>query len=284
MIFNYERKILYTPSELNQLILDDKVTLVDVRDNRSFNNGHINGAVNIPEVFTYLSMSSDRALKRFQNKFKNLFSEAGVSEDKKVIFYAEGMDLLYGGSCRGYWIITYLGHPEAGILHGGLRAWLFDGFDINKKKSKPEKTNFQITPQPDIMATVDDVIEAVHQPDILLLDTRDKAEWIGASSSPYGIDYVPRKGHIPGSRWIEWYNCMDTKDNISYFKSPGQIRSLYKKSGFDKEQNIIIYCFKGSRASNTYIALKMAGYNKLRVYFASWNEWAKIPKLPIERG
>ncbi|MBA3004521.1 MAG: sulfurtransferase, partial [Desulfurivibrio sp.] len=39
-----------------------------------------------------------------------------------------------------------------------------------------------------------------------------------------------------------------------------------------------------SRAANTYVALKLAGFTRLRVYFASWNEWARDPNLPIESG
>lgn len=43
-----------------------------------------------------------------------------------------------------------------------------------------------------------------------------------------------------------------------------------------------MYCFKGARASNTFIALRNAGFNKLKNYFASWNEWSRDPSLPID--
>ncbi|MFM7853905.1 MAG: sulfurtransferase [Flammeovirgaceae bacterium] len=51
--------------------------------------------------------------------------------------------------------------------------------------------------------------------------------------------------------------------------------------GVTKDKEIIVYCFKGSRSSNTFIALKRAGYN-VRNYFASWNEWSRNMDLPVD--
>ena len=46
----------------------------------------------------------------------------------------------------------------------------------------------------------------------------------------------------------------------------------------------IIYCFKGARASNTFVALEEAGIRNVSIYFGSWNEWSRDPSLPIEEG
>ena len=45
--------------------------------------------------------------------------------------------------------------------------------------------------------------EAVADPGVVKLDVRDVVEWIGESSSPYGKDFCPRKGRIPGFVWLE---------------------------------------------------------------------------------
>ena len=37
---------------------------------------------------------------------------------------------------------------------------------------------------------------------IIKLDVRDVDEWIGTSSSPYGPDFAPRKGRIPGAKCL----------------------------------------------------------------------------------
>ena len=54
--------------------------------------------------------------------------------------------------------------------------------------------------------------------------------------------------------------------------------------GITPETPIYLYCFKGARASNTFVALKDAGFQDVRMYFGSWNEWSRDPSLPIEGG
>ena len=46
----------------------------------------------------------------------------------------------------------------------------------------------------DVMLTKDDVAAALNT-GIKLLDVHDIDEWTGESSSPYGKDFAPRKGH-----------------------------------------------------------------------------------------
>ena len=147
----------------------------------------------------------------------------------------------------------------------------------------PKPAIFQSTLQRGCLATVDDVLEAMDNPEIKLLDNRDKEEWLGISSAPagdYSPDFLPRKGRIPGSRWIEWHQFMESDDGISHFRSPEQVISICAQAGLYPDDDIIIYCFKGARAANTFIALKQAGFKHVRNYYGSWNEWARNAALP----
>jgi 3-mercaptopyruvate sulfurtransferase SseA len=54
--------------------------------------------------------------------------------------------------------------------------------------------------------------------------------------------------------------------------------------GITQNTPVYLYCFKGARASNTFLALKNAGVKDVRMYFGSWNEWSRDPSLPIEEG
>lgn len=135
-----------------------------------------------------------------------------------------------------------------------------------------------------LMATREDVFAALTNPSIKLLDNRDKVEWLGESSSPYGVDFAPRKGRIPGAVWIEWYSFMHTQDQEARFKTPEEIRALAATRNLYPDDDIIIYCFKGARAANTYVALASAGFTKLRIYMGSWNEWSRHADMPIEDG
>ncbi len=61
-----------------------------------------------------------------------------------------------------------------------------------------------------MMADKQDILAALSKKDRILLDCRDKAEWIGKSSSPFDPDFCPRKGRIPGAIWLEWYQVNDS--------------------------------------------------------------------------
>ena len=277
------KKILYSPREINGSIEDGFTVLIDIRDPVDYVADHIKGAINIPEVFEYLSTSDPEGLRDLRQTFQNLFARAGVTADKKVIFYEESMDSRYGASCRGYWLLTYLGHPDVGILDGGFLAWREENLPFDNHLVTPPESNFIVNPQAGLLATKNEVFAALGNSSVILLDCRDQEEWFGLSSSPYGVDYAPRKGRIPGAIWLEWYLLMERSQKIPGFKSKKEILAICAKLSITPDSDIIIYCFKGARAAHTYIALKLAGFNRLRIYFASWNEWARDFSLPIDK-
>lgn len=274
-------KVLYSPVEVHDLISKENTVIVDIREDEDYKKNHIPGAVSIPDIFFYLAETTDDGLKELQNKFQALFSAAGITSDKTVIIYEDAFDKRYGASCRGYWFLSYLGHPNTGILDGGYAAWKEAGLPTDDKMPTPEPSEFKLNINNDILATKDEVLAALNNPSIKLLDNRDKEEWIGESSSPYGIDFAPRKGRLPGARWIEWYNFMERTEGLPYFKSPEKVRALCAEYGLYPDDDIIIYCFKGARVSNTFVAMQLAGFKHLRNYVGSWNEWSRDSKLPI---
>jgi len=277
-------KILYTPNEAFENLNKGTALLVDVRDAEDFAQGHVPGAVNIPEMFTTLSMTTPEGLEELKNTFVPLFNNAGIRKDQTVIVYEDSLSTRYGGSCRGYFQLSLLGHNDVGIIDGGFSQWKKDGLPVSTKVATTESSDFEADLQLDMLATKGEVLSSLNNPRVKLLDNRDEDEWRGQSSSPYGIDFAPRKGRIPGARWVEWYQFMKPSDEIQHFKSPAEIRATCAQVGLYPEDDIIIYCFKGARAANTYIALKEAGFKHVRNYYGSWNEWSRSPELPIHEG
>lgn len=129
-----------------------------------------------------------------------------------------------------------------------------------------------------------EMLSALDDPSIVKLDVRDVDEWIDTSSSPYGPDFAPRKGRLPGATRIEWYRFMKPTVAGPMFKSPMEIRAELRSAGISPDATISLYCFKGARASNTFLALTEAGVKNVKMYFGSWNEWSRAPALPIDEG
>lgn len=277
---------LVSPSELQQLQASVSTVIVDTRSPAAYAEGHIPGAVNIHEIFTYLATSSKEGLAALRGKFSEAFGAAGVSGKETVVLYEQSMNTGFGQSCRGYFLLQFLGYPSASILHGGYDAWLASGLPTTT--DVPE-TTAKTCPIDEaaagVMLTQEDMLAAIDDPQVVILDVRDVDEWVGTSSSPYGVDFCPRKGRIPGAVWLEWYRMMKpNEDGIQVFKNREELQAECRTVGIDPDTRVYLYCFKGARASNTFVALKQAGVKDVRLYFGSWNEWSRDPSLPIESG
>lgn len=275
--------VLISPAELQTLMATEPVVVIDTRDPEAYAAGHLPGAVNLREIFTYLATSTAEGLQALKNTFAEHFGAVGLSGAETAVFYEDALNNGYGQSCRGYFLLTWLGYPKIRVLDGGISAWKAVGLPISTEPAKPKAARFPADLKgADVMLTKDDVKAALGRSDVTLLDVRDVDEWTGESSSPYGRDFAPRKGRLPGAKWIEWYRFMKPGPHGPQFKSPLEVQAECATAGIAPDDTVYLYCFKGARASNTFLALKQAGFGDVRMYFGSWNEWSRDPSLPID--
>ncbi len=276
--------VLISSAELDALTKAEPVVLIDTRDADTYAAGHIPGAVNLREIFTFLATSTAEGLTQLKDTFASHFGAAGLSGKETAVFYEDSLNGGYGQSCRGYYLLTWLGYPKIQVLNGGFSAWKAAGLPTSTEAAAPMAATFpsDLTGA-DVMLTKDDMLKALGS-EAVLLDVRDIDEWIGDSSSPYGKDFAPRKGRIPGAKWVEWYRFMKPSAQGPMIKSPDEVRAECATAGISTDDTVFLYCFKGARASNTFLALKQAGFDDVRMYFGSWNEWSRDPALPIETG
>ncbi len=277
--------VLITADELSDLLTAEPCVIIDTRNPEAYAAGHIPGAVNVHEIFTYLATSTPEGVNELKSKFAEAFGNAGLSGKETAVIYEQSMNSGFGQSCRGYYLLTMLGYPKVKVLHGGFEAWAAKGKPVTTEVPTPAPAGFTIVPEAgDILIDARTMLAAVGKPGIALLDVRDVDEWIGESSSPYGKDFCPRKGRIPGAVWLEWYRMMKPTAEGPRFKSKDEILAECATVGITPSTPVYLYCFKGARASNTFLALKNAGIKDVRMYFGSWNEWSRDPSYPIEEG
>src|SRR5882757_3708870 len=277
--------VLVTPAELTELATSESIVVIDTRDPATYAAGHLPNAVNVHDIFTYLATSTPEGVAAMRDKFAAIFGAAGLSGLETAVVYEQSMNTGFGQSCRGYVLLTYLGYPKVKILHGGFVAWTAAGLPTTTAVPTPVAKTFALDPSAmGILVDLQAMKAAVADPNIVKLDTRDVDEWIADSSSPYGKDFCPRKGRIPGAVWIEWYRMMKPTPSGPMFKSREEILAECATVGVTPKTPVVLYCFKGARASNTLMALKEAGIKDVTLYFGSWNEWSRDPSLPIEEG
>ncbi|CAF1114539.1 unnamed protein product, partial [Didymodactylos carnosus] len=194
------------------LYLYNNVILLDTRNPKSYETSHIRNSVNVHDIFTYLLKSSEpKDIENMRNHFQQRLSEVGITGDlnEHVVLYEQGMNKNYGSSCRGFFLLKWMHHPNVSVLQGGLDAFLQT--DVGKMQMTNELPtikqcvyNGQDDTNDWLMAHKNDILDVLNNKrKAHLLDVRDAAEWQGLTSSPYGIDFSPRKGRILNSIWIE---------------------------------------------------------------------------------
>src|SRR5260370_3729379 len=277
--------VLISAGELTDLISKEPCVIIAPRNPDAYGAGHIPKAVNVHEIFTFLATSTPEGMQALKPKFDAAFGKAGLSGKETAVIYEQSMNSGFGQSCRGYYLLTMLGYPKIKVLDGGFDAWTAKGLPVTTAVPTPTPASCSIVPEAsDILIDAKTMLAALDKPNIALLDVRDVDEWIGESSSPYGKDFCPRKGRIPGAVWLEWYRMMKPTAEGPRFKSRDEILAECATVGISQNTPVDLYCFKRARASNTFLALKNAGVKDVRMYFGSWNEWSRDPSLPIEEG
>ncbi|NDJ25696.1 sulfurtransferase [Nostoc sp. B(2019)] len=277
-------KLLISPQSLTSVLAQKALNtvIIDTRSPEDYAISHIPQSINIRDFFTYLLENSYPAgLKKLQNYFAEIMSGVGISGAEWLIVYEDALNKGYGQSCRAAFLLKYLGCAQVSILHGGYRAWLRAGLPTTSEVPLRESSIFRLHPKADIMVTTAEMLQAIDNPTIIKLDVRDSEEWLGLSSSPYAVDFCPRKGRIPNAVWLEWHSLMTSDSEISMFRSKAEILEICQSVGITEDSIVYVYCFKGSRAANTLIALQVAGIYA-RNYFGSWNEWSGDFSLPID--
>jgi len=257
--------VFISTTELEKTIDDSNLVLVDARSFQEYSKGHITNAVSLDLFSFHWIDTTKNGISSFNEHFTKIFSQIGISDEKKVVFYDNVSGML---AARGVWLLKYFSHNEVSILDGGFTKWKNEGRVSDTILVAYKPTKFSAKPNSSILASFEYVLENLHK--ITILDARSKEEFNGK------LVRAARGGHIPNSTNVDWSENL-TKDGT--FKDNEDLSKLYQMS---KDTEIVTYCQGGYRAANTFLALQKIGFTNVKVYLGSWSEWGNKLELPIE--
>lgn len=264
--------MLVTPDALAAELASATPPLVlDVRPAEAFAVSRLPGALHLDLWGVSLIDTSAAPLRAFMWMIGHLFSLRGVTPERPVVVYEESSGIR---AARVFWFLEYLGHPNVRVLDGGLPAWQRAGFPATTEVVTPVPSLWHGVPDGSRLASWEDVLERLDNPDVAILDTRAESEFFGEEVR------AKRGGSIPGAVNLEWKNNLRPDGT---FKSPDELRAMYAAKGITPDHEVVTYCQGGYRAAHAYLALRIIGFPRVRNYTGSWKEWGDREDLPIDK-
>ena len=265
--------LLVTPKALSEMISGAGARpplVLDLRPPEEYAAGHIPGALHLDLWGVSLIDTDPAPLKAFMWMIEHLFQTHGVQATTPVVVYDEQSGIR---AARAFWFLEYFGHPSVRLLDGGFNAWTAAGLEVSRDAAPPPKSEWTGKRQEHTIATHREVRQAIRTTGAVVLDTRSDGEYTGA------VVRAKRGGAVPGAVHIEWTRNLSPSGE---FKDPDELRQMYEDAGVTPDREVITYCQGGYRAAHSYLALRLIGYPRVRVYVGSWKEWGDREELPVE--
>src|SRR3989338_7190154 len=263
---------LVETEELALLLDKPEVVIVDARAEDKYKKFHIPTAVNIPKtVFRTpedLEYKKNNGFAISPEKAEKVFGEAGIGANSRVIVYDS---ITFPDASIIWTLLKYYGHDNVQILKGGYERWVSDGHPVTQETKMLKRADFKVKPKPEMVVTLSWILD--NKKDITILDMRSFAEYIGTNTAGN-----KRGGSIPGAINIEWVElaCDST------VKSAEELQRILNKYRISRDKEIVTYCNWGiGRSTYGFMLLKMLGFEKVRVYGGSMEEWSARADLPI---
>lgn len=244
-------------------------TVLDARSGASFLLGHVQGARRVDWAdFTPSERRNRGKLLEDADRLEARLRELGVWRDRPVLVYGDPRR-GWGEEGRIVWMLRSLGHDRTAMVDGGYEALKEAGASIARGRGgRVAPGDFRVERTDAHTVGRDAVRQAMDDPDVVIVDTRERREYEGAT--PYG---EPRGGHVPGAVHIHYRELLEDDGRLL---PPARIREELEHRGVTRDVTVHAYCTGGVRSGWMVAVLEQLGY-QAKNYAGSMWEWAGAP-------
>ncbi len=283
------------PAHPEALITKDKIkvyqnrynaTILDASDteDKTYVPKTIEDAIHVP----YRDLRKDSGLikgitfgleeKDFDATFlKDIFRRAGVCNNKPVIVVSQ---FRVDDACYLFWVLKWLGHKKVRLyplnyLKTLSRSMLT--YSVDKWSDNDRVGDFKAHPQWFWYATRDDILSAIHSPNIALWDTRTKEFFCGTKSKTI------RGGSVATAKNWPFYSIWQDRSmsQLDWSMISKKLKQLFSDPNSQTEgANTIITICNTGHCSTVGVFAWQCGY-KWKNFDAGWNFMAYDGTLPV---
>lgn len=291
--------MLVTTEWLAARLDDPGVVVVDMRWREDgsglsrYERGHIPGS-------TYLDWATDLVdpehpvafMLATPERFASAMEGAGIGDGVHVVAYA---DRHGSGPHRLWWACRVYRHDDVSVLDGGFDKWTAEGRPVSSQPETPRRVRWTLWGRDrSLVATAQEVAAAERDSGVVVLDSRPPDQFRGEAvwfetgpvpADPDGLARTPRgefrAGRIPWAANVPaaWLYRPDHT-----MKDPEELRRLFAAAGAEPGSGAVSYCGVAISASALLFALRLAGFEDVKLYDGSWEEWGRDPARPVARG
>jgi thiosulfate/3-mercaptopyruvate sulfurtransferase len=165
-------------------------------------------------------------------------------------------------AARVAWTFQYVGHANTALLEMTFRQWKALGLETEKQMRTYPKVKHSLKVNKGIYADAPYVESVKSEPGKLLVDSRERLNFLTE--------------HIPGAKNIP-YTMVGSNGNV--LKRADELKRIIENRGISKDSEIITYCGSvGTLSGLTYYALRLAGFENVKLYPKSFKEWKSLGK------
>ncbi|HEY3530901.1 MAG TPA: sulfurtransferase [Nocardioides sp.] len=258
---------------LDAVVVDTRLALTGATGRERYDAGHLPGAA-------YLDVDDDLAAPPgaggrhplpLPSDFVAAVRRAGVSRGSRVVVYDDGPGTA---AARLWWLLRDYGHEDVLVLDGGLAAWTAAGRPVSVDPVVPRPGDWDGSPGRLPVVEAEDLADVVRSG--VLLDVR-AAERFRGEREP--ID--PVAGHVPDAVNAP---LTENTDEVGRFLTDAVLRRRFEALGVHHGAPVAAYCGSGVTATQTLLALRLAGFGDAALYAGSWSGWITDPSRPVATG
>ena len=249
---NFRLPIICDTDTLRTLMRKKAIRVVDVRKAEDYQQEHIPTAVSLP-LAVLLGKDTPSGIV-------DILENLGISDKMPVVIYDDTFGAL---AARVAWTFQYVGHTNNALLEVTFSHWKSLGLETDKKINTFPRIQHSLNINYDIHADASYVETAKEQPNKILVDSRERLNFLTE--------------HIPGAKNIPY--TMVGSISGSILRKPEEIKRFVDNRGIPPDAEVITYCGSvGTLSGLTYYALKLAGVKNVKLYSKSFREWKSLGK------
>ncbi len=235
---------------LNDNLDNPDVVIVDTRAKNLYTHNHIINSISI-SIEQVIKLNANGAHLVLDVRDLNiLFSEYGINSNKIVVICGDYLD---PAMARIAWTLLYSGHQKVKILNVGITNLDKSLTSTTSSNCEIKKTSFVANVNNNLRITTNELKNQLDN--FVILDARSINEYI--------------YGHLPKSISSPFLDGIKSNS----FQDKQILIKIFEDKKISSNDDIVCYCTHGHRASNLFLQLMYAGYNKIKLYDGSFVDW-----------